>query len=497
MSKVILSVAGISATICAFQYFTAKNNKLKRLLKSDFLQNKNDLKKDSKGSNIVNAILLVKPEIDKDKLDKNYFKNSLHDNNFNLSTNKSKSDAAPAVSKKVIDKLTVSYPKFNSNSDKEVSKYDPKSKNNISKIESKFAKSTTKIDSNCEKVILKCDSDNAIATEGGLDKLKDKRVNNICGIIILGNLNGLENLNSTSNERQSKLADKDMKHLEKTTDSICKGSKSESDPGKMKINKESQDQSSDKRVKNHDKNINLEDDTSTSYDKNLEQKSEVDCKKEPNNNKVTQFRIDLNQQHRLFTDVLKLINDEQKEHENNIDQLETHISVATLYKKILDRQNKILSDLNKLNCNDHLILFIRNVFNLQVKVWKKASNCLRYKSKLSDKRNVNLKEAFDHLKLLLVKIEDVLNFNLKRIKLMLLYINETDENEKTYTLNLIKNEKTMMSYFNNILQNTFQESLNQSRSLIEDINRTIDSLKNLFYKFKCICYDIFKKLKDN
>ena len=40
-----------------------------------------------------------------------------------------------------------------------------------------------------------------------------------------------------------------MKHLEKTTDSTCKGSKSESDPGKMKINKESQDQSSDKRGK--------------------------------------------------------------------------------------------------------------------------------------------------------------------------------------------------------------------------------------------------------
>ena len=61
----------------------------------------------------------------------------------------------------------------------------------------------------------------------------------------------------------------------------------------------------------------------------------------------------------------------------------------------------------------------------------------------------------------------------------------------------MKNEKTMISYFNNILQNTFQESLNQSRSLIEDINRTIDSLKNLFYKFKCICYDIFKKLEVN
>ena len=124
LSKIILGVAGISASICAFQYFISKNSNVKRSSKIDFLQNIKNFKTDNKVSNTVSATPLVEPGIGKDKLDSNYLKNSIPENYFNLFTNKIKSDSAQVISEKVIDNLTVSDPDFNSNDDKLISKYE-------------------------------------------------------------------------------------------------------------------------------------------------------------------------------------------------------------------------------------------------------------------------------------------------------------------------------------------------------------------------------------
>ena len=108
--------------------------------------------------------------------------------------------------------------------------------------------------------------------------------------------------------------------------------------------------------------------TSNESKRIAEGKAEVNVKKEPKKEKLTVFRYNLNKQRRLLTNILKFVNDEQKEHENNICLLEKGVSVGLLYDDIFKRQKKIPDDLNKLNCNENLILFLQSVFNLQVKV---------------------------------------------------------------------------------------------------------------------------------
>ena len=66
LSKVILGVAGISATICAFQCFMLKNIERKGSSMSYVLQNKTDSTKDNKVSNLVSATPIVKPKLNKD-----------------------------------------------------------------------------------------------------------------------------------------------------------------------------------------------------------------------------------------------------------------------------------------------------------------------------------------------------------------------------------------------------------------------------------------------
>ena len=63
LSKVIMGVAGISATICAFQYFIQKNNKLKGSSKNDHVQSKTDSKRNKK----VSSLFLIKPPIEQKK----------------------------------------------------------------------------------------------------------------------------------------------------------------------------------------------------------------------------------------------------------------------------------------------------------------------------------------------------------------------------------------------------------------------------------------------
>ena len=114
----------------------------------------------------------------------------------------------------------------------------------------------------------------------------------------------------------------------------------------------------------------MESNTSTSNKsiQTTEGKTKMNIKKVPKKEKLTVFRDDLNQQRSLFTNVLKFVNDERKVHENNICLLKKAVSVALLYDEISKRQNKILDDLNKQNCNENFILFLQSIFNLQVKV---------------------------------------------------------------------------------------------------------------------------------
>ena len=55
MGTIILGVASISATICAFQFYSSKKIKLKDSLKNDVVQYKSDSKKDNKVSKLVSA----------------------------------------------------------------------------------------------------------------------------------------------------------------------------------------------------------------------------------------------------------------------------------------------------------------------------------------------------------------------------------------------------------------------------------------------------------
>ena len=73
LSKVILGVAGISASICVFRYFISKNSKVKRSSKVDYVQNIKDFLRDNKVLNIMSATHFVEPGIGKNKSDKNYF----------------------------------------------------------------------------------------------------------------------------------------------------------------------------------------------------------------------------------------------------------------------------------------------------------------------------------------------------------------------------------------------------------------------------------------
>ena len=76
LSKVILGVAGISATICAFQYFISTNSKLKGPLKNNVVQNKTNSNKDNKVSNVVSAKQTVEFKFNKEKTANDNFKNS-------------------------------------------------------------------------------------------------------------------------------------------------------------------------------------------------------------------------------------------------------------------------------------------------------------------------------------------------------------------------------------------------------------------------------------
>ena len=136
LSKVILGVAGISATICVFQYFI-KNSKLKCTLKNDFAHNKTDSKKDNKVSNLVPVKSTVLPKLSKNKSAKKDFKNSKSENGLDKFSNKSKGCFTP--SKKIIGKTSDCKGEYNSNCKRPTSKSDLNWEGPISENESRKA----------------------------------------------------------------------------------------------------------------------------------------------------------------------------------------------------------------------------------------------------------------------------------------------------------------------------------------------------------------------
>ena len=74
--KVIFGAAGISATICAFQYFTTNKIKLKGPSKNDVVENKSNSKKNNKVSNTVPEKVTVESEFSKNKSAFNDLQNS-------------------------------------------------------------------------------------------------------------------------------------------------------------------------------------------------------------------------------------------------------------------------------------------------------------------------------------------------------------------------------------------------------------------------------------
>ena len=100
LSKVVLGVAGISATICALQYFSSKENKPKGSSKKNVEQNKTDSYKINKVSNLVSAKSTIEPKLSKDKSAKCYFNNRKHENDFIKFSSKSKGLITPIKKKR-------------------------------------------------------------------------------------------------------------------------------------------------------------------------------------------------------------------------------------------------------------------------------------------------------------------------------------------------------------------------------------------------------------
>ena len=441
LSKVIFGVAGISATICAFQYFTSKNSELKSSTKNDVVQYKSDSKKENKLSNLVSATPTVKRS--KDKSARDDFKNNKADNELDEFPNEIKGNIS--LSKHLLRKRSDCTDQYNSNYQRYISKTDISCKGPASENKS-------------NKTNIKEESQGRVKDQ--IIKVPEKQVE-------IGTRTStstsLEKLSITIDETQNKIMDKNMLNFDKRTDSNFEGSNSK-----------------------------------TYCDiRNNNEKTIVDIEKEPEkNNKVEKLRNDLNQQHRFFTIVLKIINDEQKKHVNNIDQLEKGVLVSQLYEKTSSRLDKIIEDLNKQKCNELLKQLLRNVFSLQIKVWKKASNCLIHKSKLSAKKNENLKDLFDYIKAILDMIKDLFKIILKTINLKVMYMNETDKNKKNNYIKLLNELLVNSNESKRKLLNTFEDLANENNSLEEDLNNLVESLSVLFLNFYDICSNFKKNLAE-
>ena len=372
LSKVILGVAGISATICAFQYFMLKKNELKGSSKNNVEKNKTDSKKNNKVSNPVSATPTVESKLSKDKPARDDFKKNKANNEIkeNLS-----------LSKDLLRKRSDCKDQYNSDYQRYISKTDLSCKGPILENKSNKINVKEKSQGQVNDQIIKI-----------LEKKVEMRFSKSTS-------SSLEKLSFTINKFQNKLIDKNMLYFDKRSDSNFEGSNSK-----------------------------------THCDiKNTNEKTKVDIKKEPeNNNRIEKLRNDLNQQHRFFTIVLEIINDEQNKHVHNISQLEKRGTISLLYKKIPSRLNKIIEDLNIQKCNELMKQLLRNIFSLQVKVWKKASNCLIHRSKLSDEKNKNLKGLFDYITAILDRIEDLFKTTLETINLKVMYLDETEENKSRY-----------------------------------------------------------------
>ena len=213
--------------------------------------------------------------------------------------------------------------------------------------------------------------------------------------------------------------------------------------------------------------------------------------------KLDFLRNDLNQQRNYFTSVLKLVTDEQKKHKKFVDQLESGVSVIALYDDISNLQKKVLEDLNKLKHKKRLnYFFIRNFFNLQKKVWKKASGCIGHSNTASNRRNKSLKGSLDQIKDMLELMEKLFENSLIEINFRLKSADENDKSEKTNILSLLENISMKKMNIMQDLKIKFQKFVNHDNSLVDDVKNISISLENLFLNYDQICSNMDKSFAE-
>ena len=171
LSKIILGVAGISATICAFHYFSLENSKIKGSIMND-VKNGECLKKDNKVSSLVTSKPTVDPKLSSNKKDnklsslvtakpkvdpkvsrnesaKKEFSSRKSEIDVGITTNKIGSKGSN-VSKRVFKKLSVCKNKLNLNCKMSASESNPNCKNLMSKTDINFEKTSLKSSSKCK-----------------------------------------------------------------------------------------------------------------------------------------------------------------------------------------------------------------------------------------------------------------------------------------------------------------------------------------------------------
>ena len=470
LSKVLLGVAGISATICAFQYFTSKKINLK-----DSLENNSEISdKISKKDNKVTNLFLTKPST-KDKVRRNEsvkdeFKTYKAENDVGVLTNKSKSEVTPIVSNKVVKKIPDRKNGYSSNCEKSDSKsslncinYIPKSvsscekvilktnlscKESISKAVLNCKKSLPKLDLNCEGSNSKCDSNKANTNE--------------------------ENSSQSTNQSQE------------VSLKACSGSTSESVSHK---NKEIQDQMEDKSIEGFDKEVILKDCPSNDDLQNVDKKLKKKMKKLVNN---------LLQEQGFFDETRRLLVEEKNEFEDNLSALNEGTTAVKLYREICNSNNEVRLKKKNQMCNENIKEFFKAVCNLKEKVWKEAATRLKYSIKLSDEKQKDLKEKFDCVQDVLQKCRGLVEIVSKRIKCMLQYL-EVDESKAKFFFKDSEHLQIEHEKYQNITDSLFDdyEDKFSSDAIGTELYAMNDNFSQLFDKFYFVCENSYKTLVED
>ena len=471
LSKVVLGVAGMSASICAFQYFTSKKINLK-----DSLENNSEISdKISKKDNKVTNLFLTKPST-KDKVRRNEsvkdeFKTYKAENDVGVLTNKSKSEVTPIVSNKVVKKIPDRKNGYSSNCEKSDSKSSlncinsiPKSvsscekvilktnlscKESISKAVLNCKKSLPKLDLNCEGSNSKCDSNKANTNE--------------------------ENSSQSTNQSQE------------VSLKACSGSTSESVSHK---NKEIQDQMEDKSIEGFDKEVILKDCPSNDDLQNVDKKLKKKMKKLVNN---------LLQEQGFFDETRRLLVEEKNEFEDNLSELNEGTTAAKLYREICNCNNEVRLKKKNQMCNENIKEFFKAVCDLKEKIWKEAATRLKYSTKLSDEKQKDLKEKFDCVQNMLGKCVELIEIILRRVKCMLEYgvIQDTKTDSFFDDYYNLKDENISIQWDLNYMFYRYYETKFKNDGVGSDFETIENKLNKLTQKFEDICENSYKTLVED